>query len=113
MQFYKEIDMQHHSKDDNESESDFAVQHYYSKLFHHCMVQGLLQILTHQHEMLSTFEMQDKNRKTTLQKIIKIIFKQGMAYGGLPLCSQTILCDFLKEYERSPHMEEYVYKDKR
>lgn len=57
--------------------------------------------------------MPEKNKKTLLQKIIKIIFKQGQAFGGLQLCSQTILCDFLKEYERNPELEDYVFKDKR
>lgn len=107
-QFYKEIDMKDCILKDDQANC-IAVQHYYSKLFHHCMVQGLLLILTNQHEVLSTLEMQEKNRKTILQKIIKIIFKQGMAYGGLPLCSQTILCDFLKEYEKNPFIERYVF----
>lgn len=57
--------------------------------------------------------MDEKNRKSILQKIIKIIFKQGMAYGGLPLCSQTILCDFLKEYEKNPYIDRYVFQDKK
>lgn len=35
-QFYREIDMQPCSVDDETN--DVAVQHYYSKLFHHCMV---------------------------------------------------------------------------
>ena len=100
------------NQDDGRSD-DFAVQTYYSKLFHHCMVQGLLQILTNQHQILSTFETPDKNKKTILQKIIKIIFKQGQAFGGLALCSQTILCDFLKEYEKGHHMEKYVFEDKK
>lgn len=57
--------------------------------------------------------MPDKNKKTILQKVIKIVFKQGQAFGGLQLCSQTILCDFLKEYESNEAMQEYVFKDKR
>lgn len=74
-QFYKEIEMKL-SQEDGVS-SDFVVQHYYSKLFHHCMVQGLLQILTSQHSVLASFETPDKNKKTILQKVIKIVFKQG------------------------------------
>lgn len=35
-QFYKEIEMKLSQEDG--STNDFAVQHYYSKLFHHCMV---------------------------------------------------------------------------
>jgi uncharacterized Ntn-hydrolase superfamily protein len=81
-------------------------------MFHHCVVQGLLQILTSHHRMLSTFEQPEKNRKTLLEKIIKIVFKQGVSFGGLQLCSQTILCDFLKEFEKDSSIEEYIFKDK-
>ena len=29
------------------------------------------------------------------------------------MCSQAILCDFLKEYENNPDIETYIYKDKK
>jgi len=81
--FYKEIDSQMQTGDSQPTTSDLPVQAYYSKMFHHCVVQGLLQILTSQHQILSTLELQEKGRKTLLQKILKIVFKQGQVFGGL------------------------------
>jgi hypothetical protein len=90
------------------------MQHY-TKQFHHCFVQGMLQILTTQHLVFKNFESPDsgtKHHKTLLQKIIRIIFKQGQATGGLQLCSQTILCDFLAEFETNSDITSYIFKDK-
>ena len=44
--------------------------------------------------------------------MIKIIFKQGYATGGLQMCSQTILCDFHNEFEKNPDLTTYIFKDK-
>ena len=82
------------------------------RMFHHCVVQGMLLILTCRHHLLSTFEQPEKHQKTLLQKIIRVVFKQGFTFGGLQLCSQTILSDFLREYERAEDISTYVYKDK-
>ena len=51
--------------------------------------------------MITLHESQEetKGRKTILQKVIRMVFKQGFNTGGLLMCSQTIICDFLKEYE--------------
>ena len=50
------------------------------------------------------------------QKFVKIIFKQGFQQGSLSLCSQTILCEFVAEYEAKDNDEDkissYIFKDK-
>ena len=86
----------------------------YQKQFNHCFVQGMLQILTVQHQILTLHESQEetKGRKTILQKVIRMVFKQGFNTGGLLMCSQTIICDFLKEYELCTGIQSYIYKDK-
>lgn len=28
------------------------------------------------------------------------------------MCSQTVLCDFLKEFEKNPDLTSYIFKDK-
>ena len=74
----------------------------------------MLQILTTQHQILHLHESQDdtKGRKTLLQKVIRMVFKQGFNTGGLLMCSQTIICDFLKEYELCTGIQSYIFKDK-
>lgn len=57
-------------------------------------------------------ECSGKHQKTLLQKIIKIVFKQGQSTGGLQLCSQTILSDFLHQFEKDSDITSYIYKEK-
>lgn len=51
-----------------------------------------------------------------IQKIVKIIFKQGNQAGSLGLCSQTVLIEFLSEYQSKDNefdkISSYIFKDK-
>mmetsp|Transcript_6390 Transcript_6390/g.10836 ORF Transcript_6390/g.10836 Transcript_6390/m.10836 type:complete len:208 (-) Transcript_6390:74-697(-) len=89
--------------------------HHYSMLFQHCFVQGMLQILSAHHPVISTYEgyeSQTKGHRSLLQEMIRIIFKHGGGQKGLQMCSQTILCDFLKEFERHSNLTQYIFKNK-
>uniref|UniRef100_A0A7S3IZD4 Uncharacterized protein n=1 Tax=Strombidium inclinatum TaxID=197538 RepID=A0A7S3IZD4_9SPIT len=95
---------------ENKEGGDVVALHY-TKLFHHSFVQGMLLVLTSQHELINLAEVQEnRHHRTLLQKIIKLIFKQGQ--HSLVHCSQTILRDFLREFERNASISTYIFKDK-